>query len=669
MLLTPAKPMSVLFRFALLGGSTRAVALHIERGEDVNGRDDGGMSALMLAASRGHADICRMLIGAGADPFATDQHGNTALAAARVSGWSEAASVLDTAMAALPQLHGNMGADVFIDHDDGAPAEEMPSDGEWHCEDTPTVPAEDEGLLARVLQLQRQIDEHKPIDTDETWTDVEIFLPDIRRRSPLSEPTRSAIATLLSTALANGWITREQIITAAADGDRYPDNVLDHLISWVMGELGVPVLDDYYHAPETALSSEEDLDPDITDSLDFISEALDDDERLVQRYRNDIDTLQLLTKADEQSIGAAIEDAMAAAVDLISVCGDCRVGVLELVTSVARYDQIADEMLDSATSDDLATASAHDSVIEVDNSPRRDTFGYLIRKLAIDHPVPVRLLARRLKLELFKRVYVSCTASPGRQNLATQITVIELSRYRMTVANLRLVAFIAYKHRYSKLELMDLIQEGNLGLMRAVEKFDYRKGFKFSTYASWWIRQSIMRAIADQERTVRVPVHAVEALNRIRIALRAAEQTMHAPDVVVIATSLGLSLKKITSLLPLLDEPLSLDEQVGVDEEAITLADTIENPDSIAFVEAIETQSMASRVHNVLGTLTPRQQDVLRKRFGIDQDDEWTLEEVGRSLNVTRERARQIESTALGQLRSPSRRALLARMGVESRYV
>ena len=283
----------------------------------------------------------------------------------------------------------------------------------------------------------------------------------------------------------------------------------------------------------------------------------------------------------------------------------------------------------------------------------------------------VPLLSGPEEVALAKRIEAGCLAAgelldaresgtldsmapEQRRELAAVVRDGKVARAHLTQANLRLVVSIAKRYANRGLPLLDLIQEGNLGLMRAVEKFDYSKGFKFSTYATWWIRQAVTRALADQGRTIRIPVHMVEAINRVLLVQRQLSQDLERdPTMAEVAAVVDLPPERVRDMLRMAQDPLSLDQSMG-ESDGVSLADFIADVDSDAPADSAARRMLNDALAETLGELGEREREVVRMRFGLDDGQPHTLEEVGRHFGVTRERIRQIESKTLAKLRHPN---------------
>ena len=273
--------------------------------------------------------------------------------------------------------------------------------------------------------------------------------------------------------------------------------------------------------------------------------------------------------------------------------------------------------------------------------------GVSMEGVAIDDPVKVYLkeIGRVPLLTSEEEVRLAIAIKDGN----------EAAKKRLSEANLRLVVSIAKRYLGRGMQFLDLIQEGNLGLIKAVEKFDYTKGFKFSTYATWWIRQAITRAIADQARTIRIPVHMVETINKVKkVSSQLLRTTGHEPTADEISEELDMPVDKVREIMRVAQEPVSLETPIGEEEDS-HLGDFIPDDEAPAPADAASHTLLRETLGDVLDSLTPREEKVLRLRFGLEDGRSRTLEEVGKEFNVTRERIRQIEAKALRKLRHPSR--------------
>ena len=323
--------------------------------------------------------------------------------------------------------------------------------------------------------------------------------------------------------------------------------------------------------------------------------------------------------------------------------------MLELDIDIEELDKLY-ELIESNNIeliDDLDDM-AQDAITDETDMAKSDDGGLGDNKaVAMDDPVRVYLkeIGRVPLLTSEEEIELSIRISDGD----------EKAKQRLAEANLRLVVSIAKRYVGRGMQFLDLIQEGNLGLIKAVDKFDYTKGFKFSTYATWWIRQAITRAIADQARTIRIPVHMVETINKVKkTSSQLLHKNGHDPSAEEIAQELDMAPDKVREILRLAQEPVSLETPIGEEEDS-HLGDFIPDDEALSPADAASISLLKEQLAEVLKTLTPREEKVLSLRFGLEDGHPRTLEEVGKEFNVTRERIRQIEAKALRKLRHPSR--------------
>jgi RNA polymerase primary sigma factor len=342
----------------------------------------------------------------------------------------------------------------------------------------------------------------------------------------------------------------------------------------------------------------------------------------------------------------------------------------EINLEVGRLAETREELNEAEIFDDLMTelnaagVEVLDEAEEEKADVEEEAAEVISAGLALDDPVRMYLkeIGRVPLLSMEDEKNLAMKIEAGEHELAkngsaNQLTVSQgdEAKRQLTEANLRLVVSIAKKYVGRGMLFLDLIQEGNLGLIRAVEKFDYRKGYKFSTYATWWIRQAITRALADQARTIRIPVHMVETINRlIKISRQLLQELGRDPSVEEIAAEMGLTPEKVREVIKISQEPISLETPIGEEEDS-HLGDFIEDQEAVAPAEAASVMLLKEKMQDVLQNLTERERKVLVLRFGLEDGHQRTLEEVGQEFGVTRERIRQIEAKALRKLRHPSR--------------
>uniref|UniRef100_E6Q1L8 RNA polymerase principal sigma factor HrdB n=1 Tax=mine drainage metagenome TaxID=410659 RepID=E6Q1L8_9ZZZZ len=338
----------------------------------------------------------------------------------------------------------------------------------------------------------------------------------------------------------------------------------------------------------------------------------------------------------------------------------------EINTAVEVIEDITPEDLEQLL-DDVAAAGVE--IVDEQKESKADVAEAVIADtLSLDDPVRmylkeigrVPLLTMEEERSLAMRIEVGILAEKANGRVRRTLTPdATLAERQLTEANLRLVVSIAKKYVGRGMLFLDLIQEGNMGLIRAVEKFDYRKGYKFSTYATWWIRQAITRALADQARTIRIPVHMVETINRlVKVSRQLLQVLGREPTVEEIGREMGLSAEKVREVMKISQDPISLETPIGEEEDS-HLGDFIEDQEAIAPAEAASVMLLKEKMADVLQHLTDRERKVLVLRFGLEDGHQRTLEEVGQEFGVTRERIRQIEAKALRKLRHPSRGKVL----------
>jgi RNA polymerase primary sigma factor len=398
-------------------------------------------------------------------------------------------------------------------------------------------------------------------------------------------------------------------------------------------EIGIELIDGVKDFEEV-----EQIDDGDIEMMDSVS--LDDPVRM---YLKEIGRVNLLTAKDEVALAQAIEakpmhDALKALHVIEEMDGRQRSveemlpEVVERLATVKRKGQQAHIALELLGLNDLSKLQG---LLDAAAAERRRQANGAARPRVRAEALESYRIARYCLTERYERAYQA--------------------RQRLTEANLRLVVSIAKKYFGRGLTFLDLIQEGNVGLIRAVEKFDYHKGFKFSTYAHWWIRQAITRALADQSRTIRIPVHMVEMIHKLaRVSRRLLQELVQEPTDEEIAEEMGITPERVREIIRFAQSPISLETPIGEEEDS-HLGDFVEDREAVSPSDAASLTMLHSEVEDVLDTLTPRERRVLQLRFGLIDDHQRTLEELGKRFGLTRERIRQIEANALRKLRHPSR--------------
>ncbi len=781
---------NLLVKMAIRAGISDLVRFHLRRSDHVNQQDDSGTSLLMYAASRGHVEICQILLDAGADPVLKNRQGQDALSLARAAGHDAAEAVLLAAVLTSAHDPGNGVVDGQTDvaHDQAIPARNLSSDKvddafitaqaecgsedlidlfpgmeefdglAWEAEVETPPPEGDPDCLDHTRALHRILSHYTPVDTDADWSEIDIELPDlpVRRRGPADAERGTRITQLLIRGLQAGRISRADLRTTLLPHEEPDLDTQESLLESVLGDLDVQIDDWVDEGQDSGFASlidpeEEPPEEQVADeTLRFIEDILEQRMDPANCYQRDLNVFSLLTKEEEirlaQGMEAGMDRMLSAlagyppAVDELlryydAICDhgarptevvsgfrdieetlpppadlerllaaddpDTGMDTYETVMDDASDDQEEETPDDAEAGPDAETAARHfaglrvlhqQMLVSLDAFGLEDSRTQTLRQQLGDHVRQFRLAprilvaltaglnetARRIDA-LENRHHDPEDEQPARElraierethlpipaiselhhRLSSGATEARRARDGMIEANLRLVISIAKKYSHRGLPFLDLIQEGNIGLMKAVDKFEYRRGYKFSTYATWWIRQAITRAIADQARMIRIPVHMIETLNKMNYHRRELEREMgRAPKPSDLAGRMELPVERIHKLLQVPEEPVSMDTPVD-DESDERIADFLEDRQILPPETVAIHRDLYETVQKLLGVLKPREAEIIRLRFGIDTLSAQTLEEIGQQFDLTRERIRQIEVKALKNLAHPNRSDVL----------
>lgn len=703
---------------AVVAGVESAVQIHIHRGDNLNARDDKGLTPLMLSAARNKAAICTLLLAAGVDADLRDPLGRNALSIAQAAGAREAASAIEAACITEAASRVDNAVDETANAvPDGQKAQApvaaasaiewtSSEDGTgfdligWEAEEDQLPPESDPSLSAAAFEIQSAITEHRPVDTSADWEDLEAFLPD--RATPLPRAddgeAQERLRLVLLRAIREGSVPYSAIEDLTCEGDGKPDAEAAALLGMVINDLGAETDERFeYSAPHESFEvfvapdeapDEEDV---IAESLAFVEDLAARRNEPLRIYQRELQREALLTAEAEVVLGKTMEHGLEEALDALASWPAGIGTVLEACEKVMSAVKPLRWLSSSSHAEHQDAEPSPSSEHEAELDPQTETMGEaddgshqfglgatessdemselsanarLLASFAIgasqDAPKWSECRATLASLRLTRGFLMELTDSglvgecEPALAFAQAMKTYRRARDKMAVANLKLVVSIAKKYLFSGQPLDDLLQEGNIGLLKAVDRYEWRRGFKFSTYATWWIRQQVGRYIADKNKTIRLPVHVYEKTQRIAQVSHAFEiRNGHAPSVDEIAALVELPIHKVVALARASLEPLSLHELESLDDLIAT--DAKEQLTARDPMEIVEDMQLIGSVDRFLGTLKLKDQKVLRMRFGIGIVDSMTLDEIGARLGVTRERIRQIESKALRQLKNPAR--------------
>lgn len=711
---SPMRKLNPLLRLAALSGVEVAIKLHIRRGDDLDARDGSGATPLILAAGRRRKGAIRLLVEAGADPRLVDVSGMDALAHAVKSGCLETIAVLNNAMARFAALEPPVAlvdevADPSVgeveserDAESEAPSTpieesisvrsdrssalvpkvELGSEPEelapgceplkdlfaedWEAEQEVSAPEGDETVAEAARQVHKAIRCHKVVDRDEDWEDVDLQLP-VRAAPLIRDEGVGAVRSLLFAALREGMVSEERLVEVCSNADGSRNQEAERLLAFVAGELGATVVE-WVGSDESFLSApsmEEDrLLAEADEFAEELSSGCNDPGKF---YAKDIRG-DLLGAEEEVGLGREMEEAGRVALSALAAWPAGMSFVLDAAARVAAGEAEAESFSagpepsseEAPASRSLGTADDEDKESELDEDAL-----FFVNAVAVveaaqgDARRSIEALEEvRLTRGFLMELAGKAGADQAGRDFIDALERQTKARERMILCNLRLALSVAKKYLWSGIPFDDLVQEANIGLMKAVERYDWRRGFRFSTYATWWIRQQVSRSVADTARVVRAPVHAQDAARKVLREREAVEASLGRLETESeTARRIGLPLAKTRMLLAMFEDVASLDE-VDLDSGLLRTEGPLDTMKSDP-ADVAERASLRRTLLAMLEELDERSREVILLRFGLMGADAMTLEEVGQHFGVTRERVRQIESKTMRKLSHRNKREIL----------
>lgn len=631
----PSEKLNSFLRMAIVAGVTSAVQMHIQRGDTLNALDVNGNGPLHLAALKGHADIIWLLLEAGADQTIVDSNGKTPIEVARGHGFEECVQAFDRHIKDLSS--GNTRLYAFEFEDDGDSGSSIEG---WEAEADQIAPAGDENLIRLAAAVNSEISAHRVINTDTNWDELDLYLPESINIRSEDFDWLSRLKLLFGIAIKEGSVPSQLVNKICEDEYGIVDERLFENISRVLYDLAAQLderigcgISDWHHETSSAdelvdeaVSRVEDLSTNTTDPL--------------KHYIKDMRSRLLLDGEQEVILGKEIEISTNDAMEILSRWPEALRLIVEQCAPIkAELDAEHDE------DDGDEEFEGLDEVLDV-----------------IEQPAKIRKLLLSVGLSRGELLKLSMTLSDDQSDLANafkaSLSSGEKARNTMITSNLRLVLSIARQYAWSSLPFEELIQVGNIGLMKAVDKWDWKRGFKLSTYATWWIKQSISKEIADSESLIRVPVHLQEKLRKAKREVLKGEKLI-APSIFAdeIAKRMGGAPERVNRLLAIQEGPVSFDDEDFDQNSSQSYMEIAGDMDPASLYEKTDTRNA---IVKILERLKERDRNIVAMRFGVNSDEPSTLEECGQAFGLTRERVRQVEAKAFKTLSAPVNKAVLA---------